>query len=133
MDKAQILNAFWNSFGWKAYDEGTVPDDTAFPYITYNVSTDSLDNQIILNASLWDRSSSWERVSKKSEEIAEAIEKRTYTIGGNVYYNSIPIDNPLGRLFLTKGVPFAQRTPDSSNDDIRRIYLNLGAEFFTEY
>ena len=34
MDKAQSLDAFWNSFGVDAYDESSVPDEKylKFPY-----------------------------------------------------------------------------------------------------
>lgn len=123
MDKYQALNAFWNSFTWPAYDEGTVPDDAPLPRITYSVVTDSLGFPVMIPASLWDRSTSWESVSKKAEEIAEAIVKMNPP--------AIKIDT--GRLYLTKGSPFAQRLQEPSDDMVRRIYLNVDAEYFTAY
>ena len=123
MDKAQAINAFWNSFEWKAYDEGTVPDDAPIPRITYSVVTDSLGNPVMIPASLWDKSTSWERVTKKSEEISKRLEE--------MYPPTIAIDN--GRVYLTKGSPFAQRMSDSTDSTVRRIYLNVDAEFFTAY
>lgn len=121
MDKAQALNLFWSSFGLPAYDETTVPDDAEMPRITYNVATDSLNNVLPLSASLWYRSKSWEDITKKSEEIAEAITGHGYI--------SYPIDG--GYLWIVKGTPFAQRMRDDNDDMIRRIYINITAEFLT--
>lgn len=123
MDKFQALDDFWNSFGWAAYDEGTVPDTATMPRITYSVVTDSLGNPVMIPASLWDRSTSWERISKKAEEIGQAIV--------NMNPPAIKIDT--GRLYLTKGSPFAQRMQEPSDDMVRRIYINVYAEFFTAY
>ena len=122
MDKAQALHNFWSGFGLPAYDENSVPEDAAMPRITYSVSTDSIDNVLLLSGSLWYHSTSWEDISKKAEEIAQAL----------VTMNppAIEIDN--GRLYLYKGAPFAQRMEDP-DDSIRRIYLNLEAEFLTAY
>lgn len=122
MDKSQAIDAFWNRFNIPAYDESTVPDDAAIPRITYNIETDSFDNVVSLNASLWYRTKSWEEISKKAEEIGEYIVKMNPP--------TIKIDN--GRLYITKGTPFAQRMTDP-DDSIRRIYLNIQAEFLTAY
>lgn len=123
-DKAQILYKFWSSFDWPAYDENTVPDDArnTYPRITYNVQTDSLGNPLALYASLWDYGTSWERLSKKTYEIAKAV--------ADIYPSGIKFD--IGRLYLTPGTPFAQRMSDE-NDMVRRIYINITAEFFSAY
>lgn len=123
MDKYQAIDNFWNSFGWTAYDEGTVPEDAAMPRITYSVVTDSLDNPVMIPASLWDKSYSWENISKKADEIAQRL--------STMNPPSIKIDS--GRLYLTKGSPYAQRMQEPSDDTIRRMYLNVDAEFFTAY
>jgi len=123
MDKYQAIDNFWNSFEWTAYDEGTVPDDAAMPRITYSVVTDSLGNPVMLPASLWDRSTSWERLSQKADEISQAIE--------TMYPSAIAFDD--GRLYITKGSPYAQRMQEPSDDMVRRIYLNIDAEFFTAF
>lgn len=120
MDKAQAIDSFWASFDWPAYDENTVPENAGFPRITYQVQTDSLDNLLLLSASLWDKSTSWERITKKTDEIAERI--------SNMDPPSIKIEG--GRLYITKGVPFAQRMSDV-DDSVRRMYLNINAEFLT--
>lgn len=123
MNKSQALNAFWNSFTIPAYDENSVPDNTPFPYITYAESTGSLENVIPLSASIWDRSDSWERVSLKSDEIAKKI--------GEYGHYTMRLDN--GYVWFTKGSPFAQRMGDPNDDKIKRIYLNVQAEFLTPY
>lgn len=120
MDKAQAIHNFWSGFGWLAFDESTTPDDAPFPRITYQVQTDSLDNILLLSASLWDKSTSWEKVTKKAEQIAREIV--------NMYPAAIRIEG--GGLYISKGTPFAQRIPDP-DDSIRHIYLNINAEFLT--
>ena len=44
MTKAEALHSFYSSFGLTAYEENSVPDDAEFPYITYNITTDSFVN-----------------------------------------------------------------------------------------
>lgn len=105
----------------KAYDENTVAENATFPRITYSVSTDSIGNLVILSASLWYNTRSWEDISKKADEIAAAI-----GYGGKI----IKIDN--GYLWLVKGSPFAQRMSEPSDKMVRRIILNINAEFLTE-
>lgn len=124
MDKYQALHSFWSSFGLTAYDEASVPSGEnapPFPYITYGVATDSLDAPVLLNASLWYRSSSWEAVSKKTEQIAQVVEQ----------HPTIPLD--VGYLFLTKGTPFAHRMSDPDDNFIRRVNLLVMAEYLTPY
>ncbi len=125
MDKAQAINKYWNSFGIKAYDENTVPQDASFPYITYNVVTDDLDNVVPLHASLWYRSTSWKDISLKEEEIAKSLG------GYGDIENLLKING--GYLWLYRGTPFAQRMSDPEDDMIRRIYINVLAEFLTAY
>jgi hypothetical protein len=120
IDKWQAIQNFWSGFEWPAYDENSVPEDASYPRITYEVQTDSLDNVILLSASLWDRSTSWEKVSKKADQIASEI----------VHMDPPTIRIAGGGLYISKGSPFASRMADE-DDSIRRIYLNINAEFLT--
>lgn len=122
MDKEQAIHEFWSSFGLDAYDENTVPDDAQMPYITYQVETGSLDDILLLSGSIWYRSYSWSEIAEKTKQIAEFIGVRGHKI--------FRIDD--GYLFLTKGSPFAQRMGEE-DDTIRRMYININAEFFTAY
>ena len=120
MTKASALYQFWNSFGLTAYEENTVPDDAAFPYITYQLVTDSFDREIPLSASLWYRSESWTAINAKTEEISQKISR-----GGKI----ISCDG--GAIWLKRGQPFAQNMGDESDGLIKRKYLNITAEFMT--
>lgn len=120
MTKAAAIYQFWSGFGLTAYEENTVPTDTAFPYITYQLVTDSFDREIPLTASLWYRSESWTAINDKTEEIGQKIGR-----GGKI----IPCDG--GAIWLKRGQPFAQNMRDESDDLIKRKYLNITAEFMT--
>ena len=120
MTKAAAIYQFWNSFGLTAYEENTVPTDAAFPYIAYQLVTDSFDREIPLTASLWYRSESWTAINAKTEEISHKISR-----GGKI----ISCDG--GAIWLKRGQPFAQNMIDESDDLIKRKYLNITAEFMT--
>lgn len=120
MNKAQALNAFWNSFGVRAYDESTVPDDATLPRITYDVVESSFGDEPAMNASIWDRSTSWKTVEELKNAISDEI-----SYGGR----TIPYDG--GMIWLKKASPFAQRMRDS-DDTIRRIVLTVTAEYISE-
>ena len=120
MTKAAAIYQFWNGFGLTAYEENSVPDDASFPYITYQLVTDSFDREIPLTASLWYRSESWTAINAKTEEISQKISR-----GGKV----ISYDG--GAIWLKRGQPFAQNMGDESDNLIKRKYLNITAEFMT--
>ena len=120
MTKAAAIYQFWNRFGLIAYEENTVPHDAVFPYITYQLVTDSFDREIPLTASIWYRSESWTGINAKTEEISQKISR-----GGKI----ISCDG--GAIWLKRGQPFAQNMGDESDDLIKRKYLNITAEFMT--
>ena len=120
MTKAAAIYQFWSSFGLTAYEENTVPTDATFPYITYQLVTDSFDHEIPLTASLWYRSESWTAINAKTEEISQKISR-----GGKI----IPCDG--GAIWLKRGQPFAQNMGDESDNLIKRKYINITAEFLT--
>lgn len=125
MDKAKALQKFWEQFSWDAYSAQTVPtgeNAPKLPYITYDTSSDSFDNQLMLTASLWDNSMSWKKVEQKTAEIAKKI-------GENGYYIA-KIDD--GYMLVKKGSPFAQRMGDDDNS-LRRVVINIVVEFLTAY
>lgn len=125
MTKAEVLQAFWSSFGLKAYEENYIPptpsDVPDFPYITYQLHTDSFGEEVALSASLWYRSRSWAAINAKTEEISDAVSR-----GGVL----LRCDD--GAIWLKRGSPFAQSMGDPTDIMIKRKYLNLTAEFITE-
>lgn len=119
MDKWQALHDFWSGFGIPAYDETDIPDDAVMPYITYTASVSPFESYDLLTASVWYRSTSWEAISKKVEEISKAITPyKLQRVDSNQY------------IHLTRGSPFAQRMADLDLS-VRRVYINVTAEFFT--
>lgn len=124
MDKGQALHSFWSSFGLKAYDDASVPTGEvapSFPYITYRAVEDNLDNQVMMQASVWYRETTWENVEKKTQQIAKGID------------DLMPIKLDSGYLWIMRGTPFAQRLADESDDMIKRMYINIVAEYLTAY
>ena len=120
MTKAAAIYQFWNSFGLTAYEENSVPDEAAFPYITYQLVTDGFDREIPLAASIWYRGESWTDINAETEEISQRISR-----GGKI----ITCDG--GAIWLKRGQPFAQNMRDESDDLIKRKYLNITAEYLT--
>lgn len=121
-NKAQALYQFWNSFGWAAYDEDSVPDDAVMPYITYNTMQDMIDSDLSLSASLWYESTSWTQITQKADQIAQQI---------IVNHKPIPLTGG-GYLWIKKGDPFMQRVRDE-NSKVRHIFINYFAEYLTAY
>lgn len=122
MNDQQALHSFWSGFVWKAFEESTVPDnafDKYGSYITYSAAQAFFDEPTMLSGSIWSRSTSWGSAVAKMQQIAEAI-----GIGGKL----IKTDD--GYLWVKRGVPFAQRMSDE-DPAVRRIYMNVEVEFFT--
>ena len=120
MTKAAAIYQFWSGFGLTAYEENTVPTDAGFPYVTYQLVTDSFDREVAAAASLWYRSESWTAINAKTEEISQKISR-----GGKI----ISCDG--GAIWIKRGQPFAQNMGDESDDLIKRKYLNLTVEYLT--
>ena len=130
MTKAAAINEFWNSFGLKAFEENTLLDvdengqeiKPEFPYITYQLVTDSFDREVAATANIWYRATGWKAINAKTEEISAHI-----GLGGKI----IKCDG--GRIWIKRGQPFAQNMGDESDDLIKRKYLNVNIEYFTAH
>lgn len=123
MTKEAALYNFWSMFGVPAYEENAVPTgdgEAEFPYITYQVVTDSFGNDVSMAGSVWYRSTSWKEANAKAQEISNVLSRGgvTLTCDGGI-------------IWLRRGVPFAQSMGDDSDDLIKRKYLNITAEFIT--
>lgn len=119
--KEAAMYAFWNSYSIPAYEENTVPDEAELPYITYQLITDSRFSELPLAANIYYRSDSWVEINAKANEISYDIQtgKRLECEGG--------------WLWIKKGSPFVQNMSDSTDDTIRRKYINITVEFCTQY
>ncbi len=125
MTKAAAIYQFWAQFGLDTYEENSVyqlSEKPSFPYLTYELMTDSFDGEAIsLTASLWYRSTSWTAANKKADEISAAIGR-----GGMLG----KCDG--GLIHITRGSPFTQSMGDDTDDMIKRINLSISVEFWTE-
>lgn len=121
MDKWQWLQSFWGGFDLPAYDASSVPDGAEMPYITYEATTADFEHPVQLTASLWYKSTSWAEISRKSTEIARAVA------------GFVPVAIDGGRVRVWQGnTPIAQRMGDPG-ENIRRIVINIMAEYMTAY
>ena len=120
--KTQALYNFFSVFELPAYEENTVPTGAnvpELPYITYATATSGFDNNVQISGSLWYSGYSWADADRKAAEISAALAN-----GGKL----IPYTG--GALWIRRGTPFAQHMADA-DDTIRRIYLNLTAEYLS--
>ena len=123
MDREQAIHAFWSSFGLKAYDENTVPDNALEAndghYLTYVVINTGFNRPVMASASLWYKDTSWAAISAKAQQIGNFLGE-----GGTL----VPYQD--GALWIKKGSPFAQRMGDD-DDTIRRIYINVEFDYLS--
>lgn len=124
MTKESALYQFWSSFGIPAYEVNSVPtgeDSPIFPYLTYDVKTDSFGAEAVsLTVNLWYRSTSWLDINRKSDEIGKRIGR-----GGAI----LPCDG--GAIWIRRGMPFAQSYGDDPDNMVKAKYINIEAEFLT--
>lgn len=129
MTKAAAIHAFWNSFGLKAFEENYVKDadengnpiKPEFPYITYQLVTDSFDREVVATANVWYRDYGWKAINAKTEEISKKI---------GASGKKIAVDD--GGIWIKRGQPFAQNMGDESDDLIKRKYINISIVFITQ-
>lgn len=124
MTKEAALYSFWSSFGIPAYEVNTVPtgkDAPTFPYLTYEVKTDSFGGEpVSLTVNLWYRSDSWVEINTKTDEISKRIGR-----GG------ILLTCDSGAIWVRRGSPFAISYNEDPDDMVKYKYINITAEFLT--
>lgn len=118
MDKEQALHSFWSQF-CTAYEENSVPDNAVLPYITYQKAFGDFDQPTAMTGSIYTRSTSWRQADSILNQIDNAIKE-----GGQI----ITFDD--GKIYFTKGTPFAQ-TMGEDDRNIKRYVINLSVKFFT--
>lgn len=121
MTKAGALQAFFNGFGIPFYPSSSVPEDTVFPWGTYDAVFGAWgDEPVSITANLWYRTRSEKEPNDKVAEISKAI-----GLGGKI----VLFDE--GAIWIKRGEPFVQNLSDETDDLIKRRYINLTAEFLT--
>lgn len=122
MTKEAALKQFFSGFGISAYPSTAVPNDVVFPYLTYEVITDTWEGgEIGLTVNLWYFTTQEGPPNAKARELSEAI-----GMGGKL----LPCDG--GYIWLKRGTPWCQSLSDETSPTIKRRYLNVTAEYLTE-
>lgn len=121
MTKAAALQAFFESFGITAYPSSSVPEDTVFPWLTYDaVFGEWEDEPVSITVNLWYRTDSEKIPNDKAAEISKAI-----GYGGKKLF----FDD--GIIWIRRGQPFCQNLSDETDSKIKRRYINLTAEYLS--
>lgn len=119
MTKSKALYDFFNSFGITGYPINQVPDDTVFPWLTYeNTIGNAGDSEISIQVNLWYRTDSEAIPNAKAEEISKAI-----GLGGKL------ITHDEGAIWVKRGTPWCNSLNDESDSAIKRRVLNIILEF----
>ena len=119
MTPTQALYKFWSSFGIPAFPTNAVPEVTAFPWLTYEISQAQFgDPKVNIAVQLWYRT--------ESEAIPNAmVESISNKIGRGGYM--LPCDG--GGIWITKGAPFCLHINDPSDRLIKLRQLNVNLEY----
>ena len=127
MTKSQALYNFWAGFGIPALDEQSAYDEQTleelqigYPYLSFESAVGEFGEPVALSADLWYRSTTWRDIEAKAEQIANAI-----GLGGV----TVPYDD--GVVWITRGSPIYRRLGAENIFDIRRIQININAEFLS--
>lgn len=121
MTKAAALHEFFSGFGISAYAASAVPDDAVFPWLTYELVTSAWDGgEVGITVNLWYYTTSEKTPNDKAQEISTAL-----GTGGAV----LPCDG--GFIWLKRGAPWCQSLTDDTDNQIKRRYINVSAEYLT--
>ena len=121
MTKDVALQTFFEKFGLTAYPSSSVPEDTVFPWLTYEPVFSGWGSEPVgITVNLWYRTESERTPNAKAFEIEKFIGE-----GGE----TIKCDE--GIIWIKKGSPFCQPLRDETDDMIKRRYIQLTAEFLT--
>lgn len=119
MNKTQALQSLFNNF-MTAYPAHAVPDDTVFPWLTYEVITASWgDAPVPITVNLWFRTDSEAIPNKKAEEF------RQYILDNDM------VECDEGYLWLKPGSPWCTSLSDDTDPSIKRRYINVTVEYMT--
>ena len=121
MTQEAALQAFFERF-LPSYASSAVPEDVVFPYLTYDLVTSAWgEGEVRLTVNLWYYTTSEAAPNAKARELSQAIGR-----GGTL----LPCDG--GAIWLKRGSPWCQSLHDDADTRIKRRYINVTAEFFTE-
>jgi len=117
--KAAAMQAFFERF-LPAYEETTVPQGAALPYLTYALVTDSFhadgSGDTSISVSLWYSGTTWKPCNAMADKMSEALG-----------FDGLVIPAADGYVWLKRG-----NMSDPDDDQIRRKIINVTAEYLTK-
>lgn len=121
MTKVAALQSFFSSFGMTAYPTNNVPDETVFPWLTYETSTGSFKGgEVSITVHLYFHTTSETVPNAKAEEINDTLKN-----GGKILH----CDD--GAIWVKRGSPFCISQTDASNPEIKHKVINITLEYLT--
>lgn len=122
MTKEAALKQWFGSFGMSAYPSTAVPEDTVFPYLTYDAPISAWeDGEVGITVNLWFYTTQESPPNAKAREISEAIGR-----------SGCALRCDGGYIRLMRGSPFSQPLRDEADPNIKRRYINITARYYTE-
>lgn len=119
MTKTAALHAYFNGF-MTAYPTDSVPEETIFPWLTYEVVTGAWsDSPVGITVNLWFRTDSEAVPNKAAEDLRKYITEN----------DMIECDD--GYIWVKPGSPWAQSLKDEADAFIKRRYINITLEYLT--
>lgn len=119
MTKQEALQNFFSGFEITAYPIGAVPEDTVFPWLTYDANIGNAgDGETSCTVDIWYHTESEAVPNAKVKEISEKI-----GLGGIL----LPYDG--GAVWVKRGEPWCIPVVDDTDYSIKRRELNISLEF----
>lgn len=120
MSKDKALQAWFTAFGMTAYPSTSVPDDTVFPWLTYEYITGSFgDSDVPIAVNMWFWTESESIPNQKAEEFRKYI----------LEHDLVECDE--GLIWVKTGVPWCQSLTDETSPTVKRRYCNVTLEYLT--
>lgn len=121
--KAAAIQGFLSGFGIPAYAAASVPDDASEPYLTYNLVDGAWgDAEQAMQVDIWYYGDGEAALNAKVQEISNAIG-----------LSGVLLRCDAGCIWVKRGSPFAQAVTESTDDRMKRRYVNIDLEYFTSY
>lgn len=120
MTKDAALYQFFNNFGIEAYPKNKVPDDTIFPWMTYELSIPGFGNTAEITCHLYYHTESEDVPNSKAEDICASLRH-----GGKM----ILCDG--GALWIKTSSPEWYSSADEEDSTVQHRIINLSIEDLT--
>lgn len=120
MTAGETLHQFFSSFGIPAYPETEIPEDTAFPFLTYSVSMGVWGQNTSLTVKIWYHTDSEAAPTAKAMELHDAIAR-----GG------VQLSCDRGSIWLRPGNPWLINGAHEGDRSIKLRQMNIDAAWNT--